>query len=239
MKYEERFYRLFCKKEFSFEISYKETDLFISTDKALDKEEVRKIVKNYYEAIASYIKINPSFFASLVPIDIDEQAPPIVKDMVSSSSKAGVGPFSAVAGAISWYVGNNLTKICSEVIVENGGDLFLKVNEDKKIGLYLGKNFSPSFITIKLKKKDKPFGIASSSSKIGHSLNFGDADLVTIVASDSILADAFATAFSNQIKKERDIHRILREARKLPFLWGIVVAFKKKLFFWGEVTLDL
>ncbi len=239
MKYEERFYRLFCKKEFSFEISYKETDLFISTDKALDKEEVRKIVKNYYEEVASYIKTNPSFFSSLVPIDIDEQAPPIVKDMAFSSAKAGVGPFSAVAGAISWYVGRELLENSSEVIIENGGDLFLKINEDKKIGLYLGEKFSPSFITIKLKKKEKPFGVASSSSCIGHSLNFGNADLVTVIATDSILADSFATSFSNRLKKEKDIQKIIKEVKRLPFIEGIIIAFKNKLFLWGKIILDI
>ena len=239
LKYEERFYRLFCKNKFSMEIVYKESDLFLSLDKPIEEETVKGLVKKYYEEIAQYIKINPHFFSSLSPIEIDEDAPLIVKDMMKASLKARVGPFSSVAGAISWYVGRELLKICSEVIIENGGDLFLKINEDKRIGLYLGEKFSPSFITIKLRKRETPFGVASSSSYIGHSLNFGNADLVTVIAADSILADSFATSFSNRIKKKKDVEKIIKEVKKLPFIEGIIIAFKNKLFLWGKVILDI
>lgn len=221
------------------EVIYKESDLFLSLDKPIEKEKVKNLVKKYYEEIARYIKINPRFFSSLSPIEMDESAASIIKDMIKASTQAGVGPFSSVAGAISWYVGGELLNFCSEIVIENGGDLFLKINEDKKIGLYLGENFSPSFITIKLKKRETPFGVASSSSRIGHSLNFGDVDLVTVIASNSILADSFATSFSNRIKKEKDVGKIIKEAKKLSFIEGIIIAFKNKLFLWGDIVLDV
>ena len=57
---------------------------------------------------------------------------------------------------------------------------------------------------MKIKKRNQAFGVASSSSSLGHSLNFGKADLVSVVAKNIIIADGFATAISNRIKKVED-----------------------------------
>lgn len=74
---------------------------------------------------------------------------------------------------------------------------------------------------------------------MGHSLNFGRADLVTVIASSSILADTFATAFSNNIKKNKDVEKVIEEARQFSFIEGIAIAFEKKIVFWGDLRLDV
>jgi hypothetical protein len=232
--YEERFYRQHISSKFKIEVTFKESDLLISADKEIDKERARDILKKYYTEIENYIRKNPKFLTSLSPLEEDKEAPPIIRDMIKCSSVTGIGPFSSVAGAIAFYVGKELLNFSSEVIVENGGDIFLKINEDKKIGLYLGENFPKKYLTLKIKKRNSPFGIASSSSYLGHSLNFGKVDLLTVIAKNSIIADGFATSLSNRIKKEEDVREVLEFVKNNPFLEGILIFFEGKIFLWGD-----
>jgi hypothetical protein len=236
--YEERFYRKECRSKFSLEIVFKESDLFISSDTELEKEKAKEILKKYYTEIENYIKKNPNFFSSLTPLEENKSAPPIIKDMLACSQLTGIGPFSSVAGAIAFYVGKELLNFSSEVIVENGGDIFLKINEDKKIGIYLGEKFSKKYLTLKIKKRKSPFGIASSSSYLGHSLNFGRVDLLTVIAKNSIIADGFATSLSNRIKKEEDVREVLEFVKNNSFLEGVLIFFEGKIFLWGDFEIE-
>ncbi|MCM8774411.1 MAG: UPF0280 family protein [Candidatus Omnitrophica bacterium] len=236
--YEERFYRYYySKKEYNLDISYKESDLYIVSDKPLEENITLKILVKYYNQIKEYIKKNPYFLTSLSPLPVDEQASPIIKDMLLAGKIAGVGPFASVAGAMSFYVGKELLNFCNQIIIENGGDVFLKIDTDRNIGVYLGDNFNPKNLTIKVSKRHTPFGICSSSAKIGHSLNFGCVDLLTVISKDVIVADALATAYSNEIKREKDVKKILNQARQNPYVDGIIVAISGKLFLWGDIEL--
>ncbi len=235
--YEERLYRDQIFSKFKIEVSFKESDLLICSDKVIDKEKAQGILVECYEQIEDYIKENPLFSRSLFPLEIDQTAPPIIREMLESSKVTGIGPFSAVAGAVASYVGGELLNHCQELIVENGGDIFLKINEDKIIGVYLGQEFKINNLKLKIKKRSQAFGIASSSSSLGHSLNFGKADLVSVVAKNIIIADSFATAISNRIKKVEDVDKVLDEAKnKLP-IEGLLVAFGEKIFLWGDLEI--
>ena len=234
--YEERFYR-HLKGAFAQEVAYYESDLYIISDNSIDNGHVRRILMKYYNQIREYIRVNPEFLNSLSPLALDDTAPPIIKDMLRVSLLSGIGPFSSVAGAIAYYVGREILETSKEVIVENGGDIFLKIEEDKSIGIYLGKSFRPDFLAIKVRKRNYPFGICSSSSKIGHSLNFGKADLLTVLAKDTILADSLATAYSNRIQRRKDIGKVLKDARDNRLVEAVIVAFSGELFFWGDIKL--
>ena len=135
--YEERFYR-HPKGAFAQEVAYYESDLYIISDNSISKDYLRKILIKYHNQIKEYVKVNPEFLSSLSPLAVDDTAPPIIKDMLRVSLLSGIGPFSSVAGAIAHYVGREILEISREVIVENGGDIFLKIEEDKSIGIYLG-----------------------------------------------------------------------------------------------------
>ena len=233
--YEERFYRNKILSKFKIEVSFKESDLLICSDKEIAKEKAQGILVKYYKQIEEYITGNPLFLTSLSPLEIDQAAPPIIKEMLEASKVTGIGPFSSVAGAVAQYVGGELLNYCQELIIENGGDIFLKINQDKIIGVYLGQEFKINDLNLKIKKRSQAFGVASSSSTLGHSLNFGKADLVSVVAKNIIIADGFATAISNRIKKLEDVDKILAEAKdKLP-IEGLLVAFGEKIFLWGNL----
>ncbi len=244
--YEERFYRSFTPLESKLQVSYKESDLYIWTDKKLDKDFLFALLKKYYHIVEDYIKKNPLFLSSLSSLPVDEEAPSIIKEMLYYSQKAKLGPFSTVAGAIAEYLGREILNLglAQEVIVENGGDIFLKINKDKRLGVYLGERFlkganlKPNdILTLKIRKRASCFGIASSSGIIGHSLNFGNADLVSVVASNAIMADAFATCLSNLLKKQGDTQEVFVLAKEVG-LEGVLVAFGDKLYLWGDLQLD-
>ncbi|GAH48418.1 unnamed protein product, partial [marine sediment metagenome] len=57
-----------------------------------------------------------------------------------ASQLAGVGPMAAVAGAIAEAVGKDLLPFSPEIIVENGGDIFLKILKKRLVGIYAGQS---------------------------------------------------------------------------------------------------
>ncbi len=236
--YQERFYRKYSENKFKIEVSHKESDLFISSDERLDKKLCEDVLKKHYQVIEEYVKQNPQFATSLSPLAFDDGVPAVIQDMLATCSLTGIGPFASVAGAVAGYVGKELLGYAKEVMVENGGDLFLKINEDKRIGVYLGDNFSLQNITLKVSRRDQTFGIASSSATIGPSLNFGKADLLTVIAKDAIIADGFATALSNKIQDEESVNGILDFAKSSQLISGLLVFFQGKLFLWGDIEIE-
>ncbi len=125
----------------------------------------------------------------------------IVKTMAEAAEKAGVGPMAAVAGAIAEYVGRELLPFSREVIVENGGDIFLKTQKTRSIGIYAGES-SPftGKLALRIEPKDTPLGICTSAGTVGHSLSFGKCDAAILVSPSASLADAAATAVGNLIQ---------------------------------------
>ncbi len=236
--YQERFYRNQVLSKFKAEISYKESDLLICSSQKIDSDLAKNTLIKYYTQIEDYLKKNPKFKTSLSPLEADPKAPQIIKEMIKISQESGIGPFASVAGAVAFYVGGELIKENQELVIENGGDIFAKINQDKIIGVYLGERFKIPILNLKIKKRNKPFGVASSSSVIGESLNFGKADLVMVVAVNSIIADSYATALSNEIKTKKDIDRVLSKIKKIPSVQAILIAFNNELFFWGDLELS-
>ncbi|MEW6040613.1 MAG: UPF0280 family protein, partial [Elusimicrobiota bacterium] len=177
MNYTERFYRQWSKDTdlVSYTVSVKESDLFIRAEKDLT-EKTLKLVKKYRSDIESFIAKNPLFLTSLSPLKIRNGAPPIVKEMAAATEKASVGPMASVAGAISEFVGRDLLKFSKEVIVENGGDIFIKTNKTRKIGIFAGNSPLTGKIAIEILPQKTPLGICTSAGTVGHSLSFGRAD---------------------------------------------------------------
>ena len=109
----------------SFIVTVKETDLFIRAGENLQKKAQRTVLKYRYQ-LEKYIETRPGFQKSLEPLPDTGRNPRIVKMMLAAGQKAGVGPMAAVAGAIAECVGQELLEFTPEVIVENGGDIFIK-----------------------------------------------------------------------------------------------------------------
>jgi hypothetical protein len=236
--YTERFYRNRVKSAdlVSFEVMVKETDLLVSAEQKLEKE-TRDLVFESRHQIESYIQTHSGFLTALEPYPEDPYAPPLVKEMIECSKEAGVGPMASVAGAIAEYVGRHLLKKTNQVIVENGGDLFLKADRPVTVSVFAGTSPLSEKIGLVILPKHMPLGVASSSGTVGHSLSLGKADLACVPAPSAILADAAATALGNRIQGPKDLSRIDQWAEGLKGILAALVVQGDKMATWGQIEL--
>jgi len=122
------------------------------------------------------------------------------------------------------------------VIVENGGDIFLKITKVRKIGIYSGRLKLWRGLKLSIKPKDTPLGICTSSGTVGHSLSFGCADSVVILSRNVSLADAVATATCNRIKSKQDLEAALAFAKSIKGILGAAIIVKNNLISWGKIA---
>jgi hypothetical protein len=236
--YTQRFYRNRVKSEdlVSFEVRVKETDLLVSAEQNLERE-TRGLVFASRHQIESYIQMHADFLTTLGPYPEDPYAPPLVKEMIECTREMGIGPMASVAGAIAEYVGRHLLEKAAQVIVENGGDLFVKVDRTVTVSVFAGTSPLSETIGLVLSPKRMPLGVASSSGTVGHSLSLGKADVGCVVSRSAALADAAATALCNRIQGLEDLSRIDEWAGGHKGILGALVILGGTMASWGEIEL--
>lgn len=146
---------------------------------------------------------------------------------------------AAVAGAVAEYVGVRCADFTSgEVIVENGGDIFICIERRPLISaIWAGKSPLSGRIGLRITPEATPLGICTSSGTVGHSRSFGTADAVTILSRSTALADAAATAVGNMVKTEMDIDAALEYMGGIKEIIGGVIIKGTRLGAWGGVEL--
>lgn len=236
-KYVERKYRELMKAHdlAGFRVRIHESDLFILAERNL-KKEAEDLVRAYRSQIEEYILIDPLFKITLNPYKVKENAPDIVKEMAFWAGKVGVGPMASVAGAIAEFVGKELLNYTSQIIVENGGDIFISTKRERKVAIFAGESPWSNKIGI-LIPPNTTLGVCTSSGTVGPSLSFGKVDAVVIVSESTLFSDALATAVGNIIKSPEDINLGLEIAKSFPEVIQVVIIFKEHLGVWGSLKL--
>jgi ApbE superfamily uncharacterized protein (UPF0280 family) len=224
MKYEKRIYRSLIIKDnlISYNVRITESDLFVSSDTNL-AEHVLKSLAGHRHSLEAYIKTHPDFRTSLSPVAKDALAPPIIRCMLESAKICGVGPMAGVAGAISEFVGYDLLNQTQNLIIENGGDIFIKTKNRLTVSVYAGESALSYKVNFIVKPQDSPLGICTSSATVGPSLSFGKADAVCVISQSATLADAAASAIGNKVKSKQDIKTALNFGIKIPGVGGIII----------------
>ncbi|BAT72553.1 conserved hypothetical protein [Thermosulfidibacter takaii ABI70S6] len=220
----------------SFRVKIAESDLLVLAEKDLRKE-VEVLLLEARKQILDYMERFPAFARSLIPLEPAADAPDIVKKMCEAGKKAKVGPFAAVAGAVAEYVGKGLIPFSNEVIVENGGDIYLNVKKGKQVAIYAGNSPFSGKISVRIPSGE--WGLATSSGTVGHSLSLGKADAAVVFAKEAPLADAFATALGNRVKSADDIEPALNWLSQCTRegVLGALVIVGDKLGVWNlEIT---
>jgi len=220
----------------SFTVTVKETDLYIRARQNLQSKAFRIVLK-YREQLEKYIDRHPAFATSLTPVPVTSDAPTMVRAMIEAAAKAGVGPMASVAGAIAECVGTELLEYSPEVIVENGGDTFIRSLERRVVGIYTGDSPFSGQLGLQIEPDDTPLGICTSSGTIGHSLSLGHADAAIVVSPSAALADAAATAVGNVVHHADDVPRALEVGQQIPGVTGVIVVKDDNIGCWGKVTL--
>ncbi|HOX04864.1 MAG TPA: UPF0280 family protein [Planctomycetota bacterium] len=213
-----------------------ESDLHISASRELPGLAGREL-ESVRAALEGYIRSNPKFRTTLEPWPEDPAAPQIVREMIAAGATAGVGPMAAVAGAVAAAVGRRLLGQCREVIVENGGDIFIAGREERIAAIFAGDSPLSMKLGLKLPPAPAGCGLATSSGTVGPSLSFGKADAAVAFAADAALADAAATAIGNRVKRPEDLAAAMEFAEGIPGLAGALAVIGENLAAWGEMEL--
>jgi ApbE superfamily uncharacterized protein (UPF0280 family) len=215
-----------------------ETDLYILASEPVG-DEALQLLSGVRADIEHYIGQHPHFLDALVPLGMDKGAPEVVRQMLAAGMLAGVGPMAAVAGVVAEEIGRSLlAQGVSEVIVENGGDLFAAREQACTVAVYAGESPLCGKLAIGLQPEQMPCVVCCSSGTIGHSLSLGEADAVAVVARSTALADAAATRLANEVGREKQsINRALELAGEIDGLAGVLIISGDQLGAWGEIEL--
>jgi ApbE superfamily uncharacterized protein (UPF0280 family) len=237
-RYRERSYRNRVQKAglTAFRVQVNETDLHVQAAFSLE-DLTRELVLRHRGHIEAFMASHPGFAAALEPWSEEPLAPPVVRDMIDAGRRTGTGPMAAVAGAIAERVGRGLLERSPEVIVENGGDIFLKVGGPLVVALFAGESPLSLRMGLRLDPAGQALGVCTSSATVGHSLSFGRADAVCVAAANCPLADAAATALANRVKDPESMARVLDLAGRIPGVIGAVAVCGSRCAAWGDVEI--
>ena len=244
---EPRTYRQqFSKERFrSFGINYKETDLWIGVDPASFQEEMMNVsllkVKELRTILEGYLLTDPVFGKTFDPHRVEPNAHEIVRLMAEAGTRAGVGPMAAVAGVFAEAVGRHLMEQfeIQELVVENGGDIFLKIKRNLLMSVYAGNSPLSEKIGIEIQAEESPLGVCTSAGTVGPSVSFGKADAAMIVCRNTALADAFATAFGNRVKTPDDVQAVIGQTEQFPEILSAVIICRDKMGIRGKFEMKL
>lgn len=237
MVYEPRTYRHAVAPPdlIAFEVVVAETDLQILAACDL-RVEATALVHAVRGDIESYVAAHPRFAESFVPVPVEDDAPALIREMAAAGEAAGVGPMAAVAGCVAEAVARGLSVFSDEVIVENGGDVYLMGARPRTVALWAGTH-GASGLGLELPAALLPCAMVTSSGTIGHSTSLGSADAVAVIAASGAVADAWATAIGNRIHGPDDLDAAMAFSRHAPGLLGVVATAGGAVAAWGSATL--
>jgi len=226
---------------------HQESDLLVgvSHNSFRDNMEIvcREEQLRLYKLLSAHIAQFPSFASSLNPLPIPEGArlAPELKTMYKHASATGTGPMSSVAGLFAQGAGRVLAgkkkDFSAELIVENGGDLYLKNQEDLVVVIHAGEVALSGKLGLVIPPGE--WGICTSSGTLGHSFSKGKADALTIICRDTPLADAWATALANTVEGKEDIRPLLKRVEGINEILACVVIVDGELGILGDFETKL
>jgi len=218
----------------AFEVAVGETDLMVLAEREL-RDEARAAAREARRQIESHAALRPDFLGARKPLPPPTDAQPIVAAMYAGAQVAGTGPMAAVAGAVAEHVARALAEDSSEVIVENGGDLFAVTSRERLVAIAAPGSPLDGRIALALPPGER--ALCTSSGTVGHSASAGRADAVVVAAADGALADAVATATGNRVSSAEDVQTAVEWARGREGVRHVLVICGETLGAWGDLEL--
>lgn len=215
--------------------TYKEADLLIASENifAINIGLSRFIEER--NSIEGFLDKHPEFVYSLEPLDFKEDLPSAIALSVECSKKAEVGPMASLPGALADLALESMLHNGAEnAIVENGGEISMKINRRTIVGVYTGREFNFGLI---IDNPCEKIGISTSSSRVSHALSFGDADATVVIAENAALADAVSTRVGNAVKSgcSQSMEEAVKLACSINGVKGCVVYSNDLISFGGNV----
>jgi ApbE superfamily uncharacterized protein (UPF0280 family) len=228
--YIERFYRWETEAEglVPFGVSYRESDLLVWAERDLAALAQEELVRLYRE-LEEFIARHPRFADSLVPYPVPQGAPALARDLAEAAEVFGVGPMAGVAGAFADHLGRLLQTESPEILLENGGDLYIASRSQRRVGIFAGASPLSGKLALRLPSCPGGMGLCTSSATVGPSLSLGRADAAVVLADSAVLSDAAATALGNRVRRPEDIEPALAYISASPAVLGGLVILGENL----------
>ena len=229
----------------SFRSSWRDTDLWVAMDRENYRREAERFTMDrilyYRRVLEEHITLHPEFRDSLSPVVAPGGVHPIITEMSDAALAAGTGPMSAVAGAMAEQICRDLLAEfgADEVVVENGGDIFLKLVAPATIAVYAGDSPLSEKIALRPGPAETPLALCCSSGTVGHSLSFGLADACMIACRNGALADAYATAFCNEVKDKTMAVPVTEKATGTAGILSAVIIIGDQVSMGGSIKIKV
>jgi len=220
-----------------FRVSIDETDLHIGTRIPL-REEAFLLALEARQQVQAEIQDRPRFLTTLSPLRLHGTETPLIRSMLNAGILADVGPMAAVAGAIAAYVGQGLRQKSPEVIVENGGDVYLFGPKERLVAVHAGSNPLSGMLAVAV-TPESGLGVCTSSGTVGHSLSLGKADAAMVISPDCALADAAATRLGNLVSGSDRLEQAVETICRIDGVLGALVIAGDRLAIQGQVDLRI
>lgn len=235
--YENRWYRNINTNDDLkyFNIRVEQSDLYIGAE-----EQNIKLVEEALIEIRNKIKEEISkrkeFLTSFEPLEYYGGSNDVVSMMYESSRICNVGPMAAVAGTTAQYIGEYIKTFSNQVIIENGGDIYIDTKVQRKIALYAGNSKLSNKLAIDI--NPGIWGVCTSAATIGHSYSSGKADAAVCIARSASLADAAATKLGNIVTNESDLADGVKTIVKIKGIIGAIAIVGDKIAISGDIKLS-
>ncbi|MBN1234950.1 MAG: UPF0280 family protein [Methanotrichaceae archaeon] len=214
----------------------KETIVTIFAREGRHIDAARESIREQRAYLENFIRKDHFFQLTLEPYILldEEEAPPIIKQMIEKSAVFGIGPMAAVAGTIAGFaVQAMMDEGATYAVVDNGGDICVLNDQPIVVGIYAGS--SPiKDLAFQLAARNRPLGICTSSGNVGPSISFGCADAAVVISQDVALADAAATTLGNAVTLQGPLQECF-QAIDQPGIDGALVIRGDKMALWKEL----
>jgi ApbE superfamily uncharacterized protein (UPF0280 family) len=221
--------KLLKRRPKSFDIQVQDMVLHITASPEY-AEESRAAALSFWEQLQSYALRDPAFRESKRAIAVPDDAPDIVREMVSAAADAGVGPMFTFQGAVTDEVGRFLSRAMSEVTVTCGGDYYIVTRKRMKLSV---KRRGGEPISVVVLPDKQGVGVSTTLGR-GH----GEGpDGLAVLANSCMLADAAAAGVQALLPKEDGFRKALQYLQQVRGVDGGVVVVGERIGVAGAVEI--
>lgn len=177
---------LLKKRAHAFDIHVQDMTLRITASADL-YEECRASAMQFWDQLHSFALRNQRFGTSKLPVELADDAPPLMLNIARQASLAGVGPMYAFEGAVTDHVGRFLADQSGEAVISSGGGYFAVTRKRTKLTVFHGQEEGGGLAIV----VDPKFGQLGVFTTMGRrDLPVESVDGLVVVANSCTLADA-------------------------------------------------
>jgi ApbE superfamily uncharacterized protein (UPF0280 family) len=227
----------------------KETCVWITADEKRYIELAKAEIQRQRRELERFGRWHPYFLVTLEQYQLEEvigegvrereherELPEIVRRMIESTEKFGIGPMAAVAGTLAELAVEAMHDAgATYAMVDNGGDIALFSDREVLVGISAGASPFSNKIALRLAPSPALQAVCTSSGTVGHSISFGIADAATVVGTSASLTDAAATALGNAVTDAQEIKAAFRAISHVAGITGALVIHRDMLATWGNL----